>query len=194
MTKEITGKVLVIGNPDVGKTSLFKIIENSSVVDLYTTIQPTLLKYSRVISDTKVNVELWDTPGNTTYKTMLKNYLRNTIAFIFVFDKSCTQSFEELDDWYEFVSSATEIKLCYVVGNKTDLPSPQVSNEKAEEWAKAHKAKYIETSAVTRENVDFLFSTVTKDIFELSPKDDSTSDEKRNEVPIKLSKKKQQCC
>mmetsp|Transcript_26989 Transcript_26989/g.20194 ORF Transcript_26989/g.20194 Transcript_26989/m.20194 type:complete len:103 (+) Transcript_26989:613-921(+) len=51
-----------------------------------------------------------------------------------------------------------------LVGNKIDLPDRMVSSEEGKAVADFYKINFIETSALTGENVNSVFETITREI------------------------------
>ena len=89
---------------------------------------------------------------------MRQSYLAKAEAGILVFDVTRRDTFENIENWYyEFIKASDKISLI-LVGNKIDLKDDRlVSYEEGEELAAKLKLSYIETSALTGENINDAF-------------------------------------
>ena len=89
-------KVILIGDSGVGKSTLF-----SRLVNIPDDQTPTIgIEFGTtltVIPDgTVIKVNIWDTAGQEFYHAIVKNYYRDIVGAIFVFDISNIDSFENL--------------------------------------------------------------------------------------------------
>ena len=85
-----------------------------------------------------------------------------------VYDITKRSSFEHLQTWLEEVHRQGQKNMTIVmVGNKSDLGEKRtVSREEAEKFAKENGLSYVETSAKTAENVDYVFTKSAESIYE----------------------------
>lgn len=185
-------KVVLLGTSGVGKTSLIQVKVNGSMGDQLATIQPQEIHYSKNINGTEVKVSVWDTPGQYTFRNMVKNFLRGAVGIIFTYDVSNRETFDELEDWYHFVSETIKPSFVILVANKCDLDR-QVDSKEEIEWTSQHGIqKLIQTSAKTKEGVELLFDTISEYAYQFrdnTPKSDvPLSDDTKN------GKKKKKCC
>ena len=86
--------------------------------------------------------------GQETYKSITKNYLRNSDGVLFVFDLSERESFDNLKSWYDFYKKekSEESINGVLIRNKSDI-EPKVTKDEAENFDKEYNLKYYETSA-----------------------------------------------
>jgi len=90
-----------------------------------------------------------------------------------VFDLTTEESFDHVSEWYNEISNnAGKDVLIYLVGNFCDqIDEREVTQERAIElMKKLNFNHYVETSAVTGQNIGPLFETVTKHLFYLNEK------------------------
>ena len=159
----VAHKAVILGNSGVGKTALVQVRELGELGDQYSTIQPSEVKYTENINGKDITVAIWDTPGQYTFRNLVKNFLRDTECLVFVFDITCEQSFDELEDWFRFTQDTVQCENLVLVGNKTDLESERkVAPERALAWANKHKAQFIQTSAVAKTGVKDLFLEIAR--------------------------------
>lgn len=107
-TKEIKLKVCVIGNAQVGKTSLV----TERVCGEFT------LNY--------MSTHIYDTCGTERYKSITKNYFRGAEVCVMVYDVTKEAYFHKLKEWRERFSETNnprkvEDVLLLVLGNKVGI-------------------------------------------------------------------------
>ncbi|NDJ54892.1 MAG: GTP-binding protein [Chloroflexi bacterium] len=152
-----TYKVLLAGNGSVGKSSLlnrimtgeFERARNLTVgVDLYTQVVD--------LNGRAVKLSIWDIAGQQRFAFFRRSFYRGARAAALVFDVSDADTLHSLTLWRDEVYSIAPKAKVLIVGNKVDLPR-QVSYWEAKAWATALGFPYLETSAVTGQNVERVF-------------------------------------
>lgn len=83
-------------------------------------------------------MQIWDTIGQETFKSMNKMYFRGVHAVIFVCDLCDSQSLHDLDGWIkDFVNNSDRDKLSDIafllLGNKNDVANTKNISATAEE-------------------------------------------------------------
>ena len=117
-----------------------------------------------------MNIKQWDTSGQETYKSLVSSYYRGSHGCFLVYDVSSQESFLEIKNWYDEVSTESSETLKMLIGNKIDLKEQRiVSTETGTDFAKENQMKFIETSAKENTNVDLMFEMLTDLIFKHSP-------------------------
>ncbi|KAI6172084.1 hypothetical protein M3Y98_00934000 [Aphelenchoides besseyi] len=166
-------RVILVGDSTVGKTSLLRcftegksatvIVDPTIGVDFFTRLVEIEPNY-------RVKLQLWDSAGQEKFRSITRSYYRNCAAVIVVYDCTNRQSFENIPRWLKEVEanlggpSPSEIVLL-LVSHKADLESQrEVFYEEGEFLAKYNKMKFLETSAITTENVNETFLTVAREI------------------------------
>lgn len=163
-------KVVVIGAPGSGKTALVdQLIEKKFNEKPKTTVGVDYRPYRVDVEEFVVQLELWDTAGQESYKAVAKTYFRDAVGCVLVYDVTSQHSFDELSFWLnQFRELADPKSVIILVGNKVDLESERViSQETGENYAKSSNMLYYETSAVTAQNVSTVFNTLGQNIFKL---------------------------
>lgn len=168
-------KIVLIGNVAVGKSSIIKRFILNEFNDKYLgTIGTELSKKSLLISENKmVNLSIWDTCGQERFRTVTRQYYRDTQAIILVFDLTNEKSFKDMQSWYdEAIEYANEIKcIFFLFGNKSD----EIQNKKDKDKAKVEEKdiknfmrknpkikKYFEVSALNGHNIDLAFDKISQ--------------------------------
>ena len=162
-------RICLIGNICVGKTSLLARYADNSFKESYANtigvdFRVITLKYNDIIA----KVHIWDTAGNERFKSITINYYRSSHGFIYVYDITSKESFENLDMWINLTNENCGTNaINFLVGNKSDLEKErEVTKEEGEEFAKKYDLIFIETSAKNNDNVGKLFEFFTYKLIE----------------------------
>ena len=157
-------RICLLGDSGVGKTSvLTRFCDNSFKENYNSTLgvdfRIVTLKYKDIIS--KLNI--WDTAGQERFKSLAVNYLHNSHGFIFVFDITNKESFENITNWINLSFDTNKNSIInFLIGNKCDKDSDRkVQQSEAEQLAKERNLHYLETSAKNDENIQKLFYYIT---------------------------------
>ena len=193
---------LLLGNSEVGKTSLIRRYTNGLFKEEYiSTIGIDYDSKKEIIDDINVQVKLWDTAGQERFRAITPNNLRNAEGIMLVFDITNSDSFNGLKDWLESIKTHFGEKNIsipiIIVGNKIDLEDKRdVEKDDANKFAQENNFKYFETSAKTGEGVDNAVRELVRQI--LANKDSEDSGEKNNKIKLQDNKKDNQkkkgCC
>ena len=153
-------KAILIGNAGVGKTNLINItIGKEFNENQASTLGQTFSKKKIEIDGNVYNIDLWDTIGQESLKSINKLFYKNSRIVIFVYDITNLKSFEDLESWISEVDTQIGLKNCIkgIVANKIDLfLKEEVSDEKGEQYAKSIGAKFLQISAKTSDPKVFI--------------------------------------
>ena len=153
-------KAILIGNAGVGKTNLINItIGKEFNENQASTLGQTFSKKKIEIDGNVYNIDLWDTIGQESLKSINKLFYKNSRIVIFVYDITNLKSFEDLESWISEVDTQIGLKNCIkgIVANKIDLFLKEVvSDEKGEQYAKSIGAKFLQISAKTSDPKTFI--------------------------------------
>jgi len=188
-----TFKVIIIGNPAVGKTSLLirytddKFEEEPSE----TTEVDNRLKQV-TINGQELKLIYWDTCGQERFRTLTSSYYRGASAIVFVFSVTDEMSYEDIPEWIQSsvtysrssVSSDSQDEILKIlIGNKIDVSESKrkISTSKAKKLADDHHMLYFETSAKDGTNVDECFKKVAELIYEQQKRLEEADRKKKGE-------------
>lgn len=171
---DIIYKVIVIGDPAIGKTSLIrKFVKNQFEKDYLPTVGVSISKESieMKIEGKKViiNLLLWDLAGQPQFYLLHKVYYNGANGVILGFDLTRTHTYSNLKNWHNELVKDGLIDLPMVlVGNKSDLKEERkVGMAHINHMQESlNIPDYVETSAMTGQNVGILFKTIAKRIYE----------------------------
>jgi len=164
-------KFVITGDHEVGKTSLIRrFVENKFSNDYRSTLGLNVTSHSIEFYGNEVIFVLFDIGAQEYFKRFRKTYYQGAQAAFIVFDLTNEESFKNVKKWYDELHSFIgnrDIPIV-LVGNKTDLIKErkveyQQSIKLVNEFLKEYTSKdfsYIETSALSGENVEDAFSLI----------------------------------
>ena len=114
-----------------------------------------------------IQVKIWDTAGQERYKSLTKNYFRNSDGVIIIYDVSDDYSFEKVHDWiqsiFEYNDSDKNIKLV-LVGNKFDREK-RISTEQGKNLANLYGIPFFESSAKNNIGINEFMRKIIEDVY-----------------------------
>ncbi|MFX1512060.1 MAG: Rab family GTPase [Promethearchaeota archaeon] len=167
-TDTIFFKVLLLGDPLVGKTSLRRCYMGELLSSTYImTMGADFSLKSQIIDSVEVKMQVWDLAGQPKFREIRSMYFTGAQAAILVYDITKPSTLMNLYQWHEDLleSCSCDVQLA-VVGNKMDL-EPKVTKEAGERFASeiGQDTLHIWTSARSGENVEFMFETIGKRVY-----------------------------
>ena len=171
--KEFEVKICLLGDVNVGKTSIASRFCKNSFTDNYiNTIGGAYQQQNIVLNNgAKIKLHIWDTSGQDRFRSMTNLYYRDAQVAILTYDVTNEQSLESLNYWLNELNDKVEIDnmvLC-LAGNKSDIESSkrQVSTAKGKAFAEEHNMIFYETSAKTGAGVKELFQAIAVKEYEI---------------------------
>ena len=165
-------KIIICGDPAVGKSSLIlKFTENAFRRHYIPTLGVHVSDKIFKVKDSYIQLVLWDIAGQTKFETMRQQFYLGSDGIFLIFDLSKTNSLESVSNWYTDIKKQLEGRpelVGYIIGNKKDLAKYiKITSEKGSKLAKSLNLGYIETSALTGENVEYAFYTIAEALYNL---------------------------
>lgn len=162
--------MVVIGDTGVGKSCLLlQFVDRrfSSVHDLTIGVD----FGSRIIdlAGEKVKLQIWDTAGQESFRSIARSYYRDAAGALLVFDVTRRDTFEHLGRWLDETRQFANSNICItLVGNKSDFASRRVVlRSEAESFARENGlAFYAETSAKSADGVDDAFMKTAEAVWD----------------------------
>ncbi|KKL85180.1 hypothetical protein LCGC14_1957320 [marine sediment metagenome] len=164
-------KIIIVGDPSVGKTSLILRYTNNAFRRSYVpTMGVHVSNKIFKIDDSLIQLTLWDIGGQTKFHTMRQQFYRGSDAVFLLFDLTNPESFNNIPRWFSDVSGHlsdhSEVLMGFIIGNKKDLVDKiMITSEMETTMAAKLNLGFIETSALLGENVDYAFSTIANLLF-----------------------------
>jgi small GTP-binding protein len=162
-------KVVVIGGPNVGKTSIINVyVSAPSGLPASPTVQLAFSQATERIGDVTIHLQICDTAGQERFQSVCPNFYRDAQAALVVFDVTCQKSFQKIHEWIdELAATMPESFIVIVIGNKVDLTEERlVTRESALEYCNANDVSYLETSAKTGHGITTAFQMVCEKFLE----------------------------
>ena len=166
-------KVIVVGDPAVGKTELLKKFATRPFEERYLpTVGVNILKESINLDDLNatVNLMFWDVPGQPQFYMLYRPYFNGAEGMILTFDITRSSTFSNINTWY---STAIKYGLSGIprtlVGIKKELNSEEerkIILPMAKHLSEKLDAPYFEVSLATGENINLVFQKIAELILE----------------------------
>ena len=201
--KKLSIKLLLIGDSEVGKTSLLlKYTEHIFPDDHIATIG---VEYKdKYINKDNYNIRLqiWDTAGQERFHSITKNIYRNTNGVLFVYDITKKESFDNIKNWIIDLQSVESDIKGIILGNKNDLSGKrEVNINELKSLGEQFNMPFMEVSAKNNVNVNEGFDIIVNEL--LKDKDENQiiemfSRKTRSDLSVCTTKsennKKKECC
>lgn len=167
MSAEFRFKIVMLGDGAVGKTAMTtKFTQNFFEADYKRTIGADFAVKRMDIPDISAHVTLqcWDLAGQPRFEFVRQGFYRGARGGLLLYDVTRRRTFLNIDRWKEeaFVNTGKEIPIV-LVANKIDLVDSRVVSEKdGKAYAKENGFIYVESSALTGENVEEAYVNLCK--------------------------------
>jgi small GTP-binding protein len=169
-------KIIVCGDPEVGKTSVVLRFTNKAFKKTYIpTIGVNISEKKVYLEDENAETEfvIWDIAGQTKFQIMRRHFYKGADGLLLIFDLTRPSTFKNIANWYQDIKALLKVDLFgYILGNKSDLiDQRKVSSEEIANLTKQLDLEYIETSALSGENVDNAFYRLAEVLINQRKKD-----------------------
>ena len=161
-------KCIILGNKGVGKTSILsKYISSNFNYNYIPTIN---INYGEKIinlaCNEKIKLCIYDISDNTKFTSIINKILSNIQIVFLVFDISNLTSFNNIELWLNYLENKIPCNtLKILIANKIDINNICVSKYCLEEFTKKNNLILIETSCKLNYNINYLFITSAKLIY-----------------------------
>ena len=152
------------------------------------------------INDLKIRIRIWDTCGQEIFRSITRNFYRNSSLAIIVYDVESKKSFENLDEWIkEFKMYSMLDAQFFIVGNINNDSKRNVSIEEAKKYSDICEAKYFtECSYKTGYKIKDIFLEAAKSLYEFYKKNEKNMDNHNFRLKLighmEIKKRKEGCC
>ena len=158
-------KIVFLGDSGVGKTSIINRYCDNEFTTMFNSTKSAIFKKASVYLEclhTEIELRIWDTAGQETYRSLASFYCKDTNAIFLVYDITNQKSFDALPYWINKVKQySPEDCLFTIIGNKSDcIDKIAVDMDLGKEYAMKNDAVFISTSAKDNVNIKALFENV----------------------------------
>jgi len=167
--KKYIFKIVLLGNPGVGKSSLItRFVHNRFSSSYLMTIGVDILSKQLFVGKDEVLFLISDIGGQERFASVREKFYRGAKGCLLVFDLTRENTLYALREWKKGLDSVEEDVIYFVVGNKADLKDQiVVEKDEALEIVKElelPESTFFITSAKTGEHVEEAFATFAKEL------------------------------
>ena len=193
--KEPHFKILVLGDPSVGKSCFLIRYTEDTFQDVYLSTIGMDCKYKDVIleEDKSIRLQIWDTAGQDRFRSITKNLYKGAAGIMLIYDITNRNTFDNVKKWVNSIKEEVTSKVVIIlVGNKIDLEKKrQVQTDEGEQIAEEFDMPFFECSALTGENINSAFETLAKKLVEVKAKAKQHGEQLKQN---KVGGEKKSCC
>ena len=195
-------KIVTLGDPGVGKTSIFRrFVEDNFDPNQLSTLGINLSTKILKIKNKELILKLIDTGGQEKYRAIAASYFRRADVILFVFDLNNSGSFDSIQYWLDFFeenNTGTNIKNKFLIGNKNDLEQ-KVDQDLIDKLTEKNNILYMSTSAKTKHQIEQLFEYIGGELCKLLENNTKNNNGKKKSTgkvlsKTNLKKDKKKCC
>ena len=165
---QIVVKVVVLGDPQVGKTALVDRFSTGSFANDYKLTLGVNITIRRItIGDTEIAFQIHDIAGHAFFSEVRPNFYIGSGGAVLVYDLTRPETLPSLTEWRnEFYRNCDETSPVVILGNKTDLMEDRSKLTYGEEFAQEAGTTHFGTSAKDGSNVQTAFETIARKIIQ----------------------------
>ena len=164
-------KITLIWDSGVGKSSIIgRFISGFFNEEMNSTLG---LNYSQKLYEKngkKISLNLWDTAGQEKFRSLGKNFYKDSFIIIIVYDICNKASFQSIKEvWYPDIQRFGEkVNIIALVGNKKDkYEEEEVPEEEAKSYAKEIEANFFLVSANNGDGIEYMFQSLADNFFDI---------------------------
>ncbi len=153
-------KVVVIGDPEVGKTSMIlrfteNVFRKTYIMSIGVNVTTKIIE----VGDLQVEFVIWDVAGQSKFDLARRSFYEGASGQLIVFDLTRPNTFDSVAKWHRDIKLSLKKDIPgFVIGNKADLTSRiAVGRDEIDPTLSGMGLEYIEASAVTGKNVQAAF-------------------------------------
>ncbi|MHA1461248.1 MAG: Rab family GTPase [Promethearchaeota archaeon] len=160
-------KVVVLGDPRVGKTStILRFTDNVFLRAYIPTMGLNITQKIFNIETKIVELVLWDIGGQTKFEIIRKKFYEGASILLLFFDLTNPMSFANVPKWHQDIKNYMKNNQAlkgYLIGNKNDLVKKRIVSESdAKKISYTLDLEYLEISALTGYNVEPTFLKIAR--------------------------------
>lgn len=165
-TNRAVFKILVVGEKNVGKTTLIRRYVDGKFMDVAMatigvdfSLKTVELDKEAGASENELTLQIWDIAGENRFRAILPSYIVGTEGVILAFDATEDETLEKLDEWIEILNKHSQKELLFIlISTKNDIVNFNKQNL-IKKFKEVHPdiKFYLPTSSKTGLNVEEIF-------------------------------------
>lgn len=198
-------KIILVGDSGVGKTNILgQFVRNEFNPESKTTIGVEFATRTVQIDGKIIKAQIWDTAGQERYRAVTSAYYKGASGAMLVYDITNSISFNSVRKWLKEIRDNADRQVCIMlIGNKRDLDNLRsITTEESRNLAQSENLLFLETSALSAENIQEAFTVLISTILEqtissdasLSKNNSKKQDPSKKGVKISKSDDENKCC
>lgn len=118
------------------------------------------------VAGKSVKLQIWDTAGQERFRSVTRSYYRGAAGALLVYDIASRETYNALTNWLTDARTLASPNIVIIlVGNKKDLDAErEVTFMEASRFAQENELMFLESSALTGENVEESFLKCSRTI------------------------------
>ncbi|OHS97298.1 Ras-related protein RGP1 [Tritrichomonas foetus] len=195
---KINVKLILVGDAGVGKTSIVqRYLHDTYEQNNSPTIGAAYETKVIEIDGSMFDVNIWDTAGQESYRSLLPMFFRAASIVFIVFDVTSQRSFLNVPNWVDDVNGHIDREKNIVFAlcaNKIDNETiREVTTEEIQDLANKLKITFFETSAMTGSGIKQAFQTTLNEYASKNVKK-VVSENEKIELISNENKNNSNCC
>jgi len=165
--KKLSLKIIIVGEPAVGKTSLVKkFVSGQFAKDYRSSIGTNIfIKKINLKNIGKVTIQLWDIAGQERWINMRRSYYVGSKGVLIVGDLTRKNTFDQIRHfWVPDIKQHCEVAPIVLLANKNDLEKELSEKEINSLGKEINAISVVYTSAKTGENVEIAFKMISEQV------------------------------
>ena len=173
---KLISQIIVIGDKNVGKTSLinkFLFPEKKIDLDNYIPTNSFELLWNNYLINEKetICIQFWDTTGNEFYQQYAENFYKKCSFVFFIYSIDNKKSFLNLNKWIDYYKKYNNEKdnILFLIGNKSDLENERkITFEEGLKFSEEKNFNYfVEINIKDDEKIENLKNITIKKLYNL---------------------------
>jgi small GTP-binding protein len=159
----VKGKVVLVGDASVGKTSILLAGQHLDSTFVEPTINVTTIPLTIRTQNYDIHLNFWDTAGQELYRSFVPMFVRGSEVGVIVFDVTRVETFQNIRDWISLFDDLPPGQCqLVIVGNKCEMAEWDLEIEEVREFCERGKYPLFVTSAKSNEGIQELFEQIAR--------------------------------
>lgn len=158
-------RIILLGNVNIGKTSLCNKLKNKEFnYEYHTTIGVDFHTLYHKLNNINYKLQIWDTAGQEKFRSLVSCYFRKSNIIIIMFDMHASDAYTDILYWRELANQhANPNSKIILVGNKCDLQI-NADMDVINEYAIANHFPIINISVKTDKSFTNLLNLIIENV------------------------------